>query len=93
MVWAGIYFGDCWETSAQYAQPGMKGSSIIALCNVALGKVATQTAQDGSITAPPKGFDSIHGDPNADDTEFDDDEFCIYAQNQQYMEYLIEWEY
>jgi hypothetical protein len=65
----------------------------MALCNVALGKIATQTTQDGTISAPPKGFNSIHGDPNAEDTEFDDDEFCIYQQNQQFMEYVVEFEF
>jgi len=55
-----------------------------------LGKIFDQTEQDGSITAPPKGFDSLHGDPDADETEFDDHEFCIYNDNQQFMAYLLE---
>lgn len=88
---AGIYFGDCFETSSQYCTPGAKGTSFLLLCNVALGQFHHQLKQNGSIRAPPPGFHSIHGDPNHPETEFSDHEFCIYNQNQQYAKYLIEW--
>jgi len=88
----GIYFGDCFETSGQYCTPGDKGTGFFLLARVALGKIYDQTKTDGNIEHPPKGYDSIHGDPRADDTEFQDDEFAIYKQNQQYMQYLVEFE-
>jgi poly [ADP-ribose] polymerase len=88
----GIYFGDCFETSGQYCEPGAKDTGFFLLARVALGKVYDQTEQDGKIEAPPKGYDSIHGNPHDDETEFQDDEFAIYKQNQQYMQYLVEFE-
>ncbi len=90
---AGIYFGDCYETSGQYCIPSDNtGHSYFFLCNVALGKYHEQAETDGSISAPPKGFHSIHGNPDLPDSGFQDHEWCIYDQNQQVMQYLIEYE-
>lgn len=61
------------------------------LSNVALGKSFTQLKRDGSISSPPKGYDSVHGDPNAEGSEFDDDEFCIYRDDRFHMKYMIEF--
>jgi poly [ADP-ribose] polymerase len=39
MLGAGIYFGDCSSTAAQYTTPGTQGTRMMLVCNVALGKV------------------------------------------------------
>mmetsp|Transcript_571 Transcript_571/g.2007 ORF Transcript_571/g.2007 Transcript_571/m.2007 type:complete len:233 (-) Transcript_571:41-739(-) len=86
---AGIYFGDCYKTSAQYCIAGQDGSSMAMICEVALGKMHEQAAIDGSITAPPKGHDSIHGNPTLPGSGFADHEYCVYSQAQQTPRYLI----
>jgi hypothetical protein len=58
---------------------------------VALGKVQVQIQIDGSITGPKKGFHSIHGDPTAPGSGFQDHEYCVYDDAQSKMEYLIEF--
>ena len=47
--------------------------------------------QDGSISAPAAGCDSIHGDPSAKGSEFDDNEYCVYQNNQHTMSYIVEF--
>ena len=74
---AGIYFGDVLETSLNYAEAGSRGTSMVAIANVALGKVWETGTVDGSIKHAPKGFDSIHGDPNLDNSGFADNEYCM----------------
>ena len=39
----------------------MTGSRIMLLCNVALGQMCDTDQSDAQITAPPDGFDSMHG--------------------------------
>jgi hypothetical protein len=43
MLGAGIYFGDCSSTAAQYTTPGQQGTRMMLVCNVALGKVTLAT--------------------------------------------------
>lgn len=86
----GIYFGDVSATSANYACAGKKGTSFLSIVRVALGKMRDYDAITYGLTKPPKGYDSCHG---VRDTEFDDDEFVIYAAEQQRMEYLVEFKH
>jgi poly [ADP-ribose] polymerase len=88
---AGIYFGAEWDTSEQYCTPGAHGTGCMLVARVALGKIQDNTQQDGSITAPKAGFNSIHGDPTKKDTQFDDHEYCVYEQNQHLMSYLVQF--
>ena len=39
----------------------MTGSRIMLLCDVALGQMCDTDQSDAQITAPPDGFDSMHG--------------------------------
>lgn len=89
---SGIYFGDAACTSACYAAAGKKGTSMIAVARVALGKVKKYHEITYGISKPPAGYDSCHGVRSDDgvDSEFDDDELVIYKSNQQRLEYLIE---
>lgn len=85
----GIYFGDVMSTADNYAHPSRDGVTYIALAEVALGKIKKFTEITHGLTAPPKGYDSCHG---VSGTEFDDDEFVVYKQNQQKLQYLLECE-
>jgi poly [ADP-ribose] polymerase len=84
----GIYFGDISATSANYASPGKKGTSFLAIVRVALGKIKQYEEITYGLTKPPRGYDSCHG---VSGTEFDDDEFVVYSEKQQRMEYLVEF--
>jgi poly [ADP-ribose] polymerase len=88
----GIYFGDAACTSVFYATPGRKHTRLLAIARVAMGKVKDYTKITYGLTAPPPGFDSCHGvrrTPKAP-SEFDDDEYVIYKNEQQRLEYLVE---
>jgi poly [ADP-ribose] polymerase len=89
----GIYFGDASCTSAFYTTPGKKKTRFMAIARVGLGKMKPFTKITYGINAPPDGFDSCHGVRRAKDktSQFDDDEYVIYRQNQQRLEYLIEF--
>lgn len=86
---SGIYFGDAICTSMNYACSGKNDCSYIAIANVSLGKMKEYKQRDYSLDAPPKGYDSCHGNPRGS-SAFADDEFVIYDSNQQRLEYLIE---
>ncbi|CAB4197009.1 poly [ADP-ribose] polymerase [uncultured Caudovirales phage] len=85
----GIYFGDVISTSSGYAGPSKKGSSYVALTEVALGNIKKYTKVTPGLVKPPDGYDSCHG---VSGTEFHEDEFVIYNTNQQKLKYLIECE-
>ncbi len=61
----------------------------MTVATVALGKVKDYRKITYGLSAPPDGFHSTHG---VRGSEFSDDEFVIYRQNQQKMEYLVEFE-
>lgn len=83
----GIYFGNAISTSAVYARPGQRKTRFIAVANVALGQVKQYRKITWGLSKPPDGFNSCHG---VRGSEFADDEFVVYAQKQQRLEYLVE---
>lgn len=87
---SGIYFGDAACTSLGYAHPGKRGSRFMAVTNVALGKMKDYNKITYGLTEPPAGYNSCHG---VRGTQFADDEYVIYAHNQQKLEYLAECVY
>ena len=89
----GIYFGDAACTSAFYTTPGRKGTRLMAVARVALGKPAKYTKITYGLKGPPDGFDSCHGVRNAPGapSQFEDDEYVIYQGNRQRMEALVEF--
>ena len=89
----GIYFGDTSCTAAFYTTVGANGSRFMAVARVALGKIKEYTKITYGIEKPPEGFESCHGVRHKllRPSQFSDDEFVIYAQNQQRMEYLVEF--
>ena len=89
----GIYFGDAACTSAFYTSPGKKGTRLMAVARVALGRIKDYHKITYGLTTPPPGFDSCHGvrRQKGVDSQFDDDEFVIYDIAQQKLEYLVEF--
>lgn len=89
----GIYFGDAACTSTFYTSPGRKGTRLMGLARVALGKMKDYTQITYGLNAPPAGFDSCHGvrrKPGVS-SQFDDDEYVVYRTEQQRLEYLVEF--
>lgn len=86
----GIYFGDSIDTALNYARGGRAGSTFVTVARVALGKIKEYTDITYGLTKPPTGYHSAHGNPDKDDSEFDDHEFVIYDTKQQRLEYLLE---
>ncbi len=89
----GIYFGDASCTSAFYTTPGKKGTRFMAVARVALGKMKDYTKITYGLPGPPAGYDSCHGVrhvPGAP-SEFADDEYVVYDNRQQRLEYLVEF--
>ena len=90
----GIYFGDASCTSAFYTTPGTtKKTRFMAIARVGLGKMKDFTKITYGIDGPPSGYDSCHGLRNKKGapSQFEDDEYVIYRQNQQRLEYLVEF--
>jgi poly [ADP-ribose] polymerase len=89
----GMYFGDAACTSAFYTTAGKRGTRLMAIARVALGKMKDYHKITYGLAEPPSGFDSCHGVRRVPGTasEFEDDEYVIYKQNQQRLEYLVEF--
>jgi len=52
----------CCSTSAGYSHASSsKGTRLMALCDVALGKCLDTYRHDMTLTRPPDDFDSVHG--------------------------------
>ena len=86
----GIYFGDVASTSCAYTSPGKRGTSLMALARVALGRTKKYTKITYGLTAPPDGFHSCHG-VRGMMSDFSDDEFVVYDTRQQRLDYLVEF--
>lgn len=87
---SGIYFGDAACTSMYYAHPGKRGTRFMTVANVALGKMKDYRKITYGLTAPPDGYHSTHG---VRGSEFADNEYVVYTQNQHHLEYLVECQY
>jgi len=60
------------STSVKYSQTsGLKGTRLMALCDVALGRCHDTRHHDVTLTQPPADFDSIHGVRSSDDVVSD----------------------
>lgn len=86
----GIYFGDAACTSAFYAAAGQRGTKLLTVARVALGKPRKYTKITWGLTEPPKGYDSCHG-VRGRGSQFADDEYVIYDPARYRMEYLVEF--
>ena len=89
----GIYFADAACASAFYAAPNKQGTRLMAIARVALGEMKEYTKITYGLAAPPPGYDSCHGLRSRPGlrSQFEDDEFAVYNNNQQRLEYLVEF--
>lgn len=89
----GIYFGDASCTSSFYTSAGKKGTRLMSVARVALGKSKEFTKITYGLEGPPAGYDSCHGVRNKPGTasQFADDEYVVYRTQQQRLEYLVEF--
>ncbi len=88
----GMYFADDACGSAFYSTAGKKLTRLMAVARVALGEVKDYTKVTYGLNAPPPGYHSTHGVRRSPTVKsaFDDNEYVIYDQRQQRLEYLIE---
>ncbi|XP_065826671.1 protein mono-ADP-ribosyltransferase PARP4-like isoform X4 [Oscarella lobularis] len=95
MLGSGIYFADASSTSATYSNPGngRRGTRLMLIGEVALGKVYDTDSKCLDMTSPPDRFNSVHAIQNTDETpsQFQNDEYAIYSTNQQRLRYLVEF--
>ncbi len=89
----GIYFGDAACTSAFYTTPGKKGTRFMGIARVALGNMKDYTQITYGLAGPPAGYHSCHGVRHTPKTpsQFADDEYVVYDNRQQRLEYLVEF--
>ncbi|XP_065198502.1 protein mono-ADP-ribosyltransferase PARP4-like isoform X2 [Sycon ciliatum] len=90
----GIYFARHSSTSAlHYSAPSQRGTRLMLVAEVMLGKTFDTTSKMIGCTAPPDGHDSIHAVPPFKDepSEFQAEEYCIFNCNQQCLRYLVEF--
>ncbi|CAG5134171.1 unnamed protein product, partial [Candidula unifasciata] len=91
---SGIYFANSASTSVKYSSPSkIKGSRLLLINEVALGHSKDYTCHDTTLVAPPGGYNSTHGisRKREESSEFEHDEFVVYAVNQQRVRYLVEF--
>jgi poly [ADP-ribose] polymerase len=90
---AGVYFSDELTTSLKYAlKSNAKQTSLVAVCEVALGKVSDVYDYQFELKQAPSGFNSVHGvKRTADvDSKFEDSDYCIYDLAQYRIKYVAE---
>ncbi|XP_074640441.1 protein mono-ADP-ribosyltransferase PARP4-like isoform X3 [Tubulanus polymorphus] len=89
----GIYFADSISTSLKYTHPG-NGSrhQLIAVCEVALGKIKDYYNNAPDLKSAPPGFNSTQGvgTHKGNTSDFEDDQYVIYDAKQQRLRYIIE---
>uniref|UniRef100_A0A6V1QIY2 Poly [ADP-ribose] polymerase n=2 Tax=Heterosigma akashiwo TaxID=2829 RepID=A0A6V1QIY2_HETAK len=86
----GIYFGD-FDTSLNYTSSSSKGIKYMLVNLVALGRMKDFSNITYGLQKPPKGYDSCHGNPEAEEgSEFEDHEYVVYQEDQQKVQYLLE---
>lgn len=91
MLGYGIYFSESLKTSLKYAKPSrQKSSCLVAICEVALGKCCEYSDFDTTLTKPPTGYDSTHGNNSLPDTKFTDSEYAVYDVSQYKLRYVVE---
>ncbi|XP_064614206.1 LOW QUALITY PROTEIN: protein mono-ADP-ribosyltransferase PARP4-like [Liolophura sinensis] len=90
----GIYFAESASVSCAYSGVSQsRGTRFMLITEVALGESCKFYTQQPDLTAPPPGYDSVHGVAHSPQQPsfFKNDEFAIYQSNQQKLRYLIEF--
>ncbi|XP_061177422.1 LOW QUALITY PROTEIN: protein mono-ADP-ribosyltransferase PARP4-like [Saccostrea echinata] len=94
MLGNGIYFASSASTSIKYSKPSKTRNTRMMLVNlVALGNTMDVYTYQRDLTAPPSGYDSVHGVAASEgvESDFKDDEYVVYNTNQQMLSYLVEF--
>uniref|UniRef100_A0A803T0M7 Poly [ADP-ribose] polymerase n=1 Tax=Anolis carolinensis TaxID=28377 RepID=A0A803T0M7_ANOCA len=91
---SGIYFSDSLSTSIKYSQTSKTdGARLFLICDVALGTCWNTHQTNFSLTAPPPGYDSVHGVSKKKDRKsaFEGDEFVVYRTSQVRIRYVVKF--
>ncbi|CAL1538041.1 unnamed protein product [Lymnaea stagnalis] len=94
MLGSGIYFASAASTSVKYSSPSnSKGTRLLLINEVALGHSKEYLDYALDLVAPPGGYDSTHGVSKQwnKSSKFENDEYVVYAANQQRLRYLVEF--
>ncbi|XP_060065436.1 protein mono-ADP-ribosyltransferase PARP4-like [Ylistrum balloti] len=94
MLGAGIYFASAASTSVKYSQVSKsRGTRMMLVNKVALGKCMDLYTHDKTLEHAPDGYSSVHGVASTSNkaSDFTEDEYVVYSQNQQKMCYLVEF--
>ncbi|XP_061177489.1 protein mono-ADP-ribosyltransferase PARP4-like [Saccostrea echinata] len=94
MLGNGIYFASSASTSIKYSKPSKTRNTRMMLVNlVALGNTMDVYTYQRDLTAPPSGYDSVHGVAASEgvESDFKDDEYVVYNTNQLMLSYLVEF--
>uniref|UniRef100_K1PUC2 Poly [ADP-ribose] polymerase 4 n=1 Tax=Magallana gigas TaxID=29159 RepID=K1PUC2_MAGGI len=94
MLGHGIYFASSASTSIKYSKPSKtRNTRMMLVSQVALGTTLDVYKHQRDLTAPPSGYNSVHGVAATEgvESEFQDDEFVVYNTDQQMMSYLVEF--
>ncbi|GFR66346.1 poly [ADP-ribose] polymerase [Elysia marginata] len=82
------------DTSVKYSAPSStKGTRLMLINEVALGKTKEFLSHDTSLTSAPDGYDSTHGVGKSEnsESEFKVHEYVVYRANQQRIRYIVEF--
>nr|XP_060626958.1 protein mono-ADP-ribosyltransferase PARP4 isoform X2 [Anolis sagrei ordinatus] len=91
---SGIYFSNSLSTSIKYSQTSKTdGARLLVICDVALGTCWDTHQTNHLLTAPPPGYDSVHGVSKKKDrkSSFEGDEFVVYKTSQVRIKYVVKF--
>ncbi|XP_056015621.1 uncharacterized protein LOC125677683 isoform X3 [Ostrea edulis] len=94
MLGHGIYFASSASTSIKYSKSSKtRNTRMMLVSQVALGNTLDVFSHQKDLTAPPSGYDSVHGVAASRDvkSDFQDDEYVVYSTDQQMLSYLVEF--
>eukprot|EP00759_Apiculatamorpha_spiralis_P025663 PhF_6_TR29068/c0_g1_i1/m.42362 len=86
----GLYFTDMSCATTRYCTSGSRGTCMVVVSTVALGKVHKTESICTEIEGPPSGFDSVQG-VACPGSDFEDNEFVVYANHRHRMTHLVEF--
>lgn len=91
---SGLYFAEHACTSTRYAAASSKNTRFLLVTTVACGTPFQTSHIDSTLTRAPPGTHSVHGvsSRTSPGSDFEDDEWVVYNNNQVMMSYLVEFE-
>lgn len=90
---AGIYFTDDAVAAVDYTSSKSRSPRrVLAIYNVALGRVHNAADVCTQLSAAPAGFHSVYAGPDTNKSSFAHREYCVYDARQQYPEFLVSFQ-